>query len=232
MLWDLLASYWFPFLLTVALMLGCYAAAGATLGLFLAGIAVATLVTPAVVLSEETSFGRIVAWAGVVDAILLVWLAPIFSGAISFGDWLEATLVCVAYTGAVAGVALALRRLRMPAAMAAAVTVVLGLGWLSWPVWMAPWLTGDNREMTAAWLVWGHPLFALNGAMLAAFPQPWAQMPVAYRLTNLGDDVAYELPRGIVPCVVAHATLAAMTMVPQFIPRRRRRTVDSARTDA
>jgi hypothetical protein len=144
MLRTLLAPYWFPFLLTIVLMLACYSASlqresttrngqviaqrsTPTLGLFLGGLVVATVVTPGVVLAEESWFGRVVAWAGVVDAILLVWLAPILSGVVTFGDWLEAIAVVVAYAAAIGSAAWALRWARMPAVLAAAVTVVLGL---------------------------------------------------------------------------------------------------------
>ena len=217
MLRELFAAYWFPSLLTIGLMLACYGAAGATLGLFLGGIAVATVVTPGVVLAEENWFGRLVAWAGVVDALMIVWLAPLIGGVISIGDWGEAVCVGVAYAAALGAVALCLRGVRVPAVMAAGVTVVMGLAWLAWPVWMAPWLTGDNREATVAWLVWGHPVFALNGAMLEAFGQPWAQMKVAYRLTNLGDDIAYEMPRGVWACVGVHGVIAGLVIAPQVL---------------
>jgi hypothetical protein len=112
--------------------------------------------------------------------------------------------------------------LRLPAVVAAASTVVVGLGWLTWPVWMAPWLTGEGREAVVAWLVWGHPVFALNGAMLEAFPVPWAQMPIAYRLTNIGDDIGYEMPQSVWACVIVHALIAVGTVVPQVVVARRK----------
>lgn len=219
---GLLAAYWFPFSLSIALMLGCYTAAGETLGLLLGGIVVATIVTPGAVMTEQSCVGRLAACAAVVDAALLVWLAPVVSGAISFGDWLEAVLVLLAYSAAVGGVACALERIRVPAVLAAALTVLLGLAWLSWPVWMAPWLTGENREEVVAWLVWGHPLFALNGATLEAFGQPWAQMTIAYRLTNIGDDVGYEMPQTVWACVGMHVVIAIIVTAPQFLFARRR----------
>ena len=237
MLRDLVGIYWFPFLLTLGLTVACYAASlhravitqngqvirrsTPTLGLFLGGIAVATVVTPGVVLAEESWFGRVVAWAGVVDAIMFVWLAPVIAGVVSFWDWGEAVCVAVAYTVALVGVASGLRGIRLPSVLAAGVTVVVGVAWLAWPVWMAPWLTGENREATVGWLVWGHPVFALNGAMLEAFGQPWAQMTVAYRLTNLGDDIAYEMPRGVWACVGVHGVIAGLVIVPQVLLSRR-----------
>jgi hypothetical protein len=236
----MLAAYWFPFTLTLVLMLGCFWASlhrearevtmqgrtvtvhdsTPTLGLFIGGLVVATVVTPGMVVAERKWLGRVVAWAGVVDAIILVWLGAVVSGVISVGDWGEAVVVLVAYAGAVAGVGLGLAWVRVPAVFAAAITVVVGLGWLSWPVWMAPWLTGENREAVVAWLVWGHPVFAMDRAMIEAFGVPWAQMPIAYRLTNIGDDIGYEVPRSVWACVVVHAAIAVFTIAPQVVSGR------------
>ena len=131
-------------------------------------------------------------------------------------------VVVVAYAGAVAGVVWGLVWMRVPTVWAAAVTVVVWLAWLSWPVWMAPWLTGEGREAVVAWLVWGHPVFAMDRAMMEVFGVPWAQMPIAYRLTNLGDDIGYEVPRSVWGCVLVHVVIAVVAVGPQVVLVRRR----------
>jgi tetratricopeptide (TPR) repeat protein len=89
----------------------------------------------------------------------------------------------------VKAVALTLRRLRLPAQPAAALTILLGLAWLTWPIWLAPAL----NESLAAALIRFHPLFALNAALphLGLWTEHGALM---YHLTTLGQHVPYALP--------------------------------------
>jgi hypothetical protein len=88
--------------------------------------------------------------------------------------------------------------------VAAGVAVVAGCAWLSWPIWMAPWLTGEGREHVVAGLVWGHPLFGINGWLWNVYPVPWAQHRLAYAWTNIGDDIVYTMPGSVWPSILVH----------------------------
>lgn len=196
-----------PLAMSLFMAMLCWSAAGNTLGLWFGGIAVATILTPGLVLAEENGWDRLLAGAAVVDGVGVIWLIATFYSTVSFGEWLGAYLLLLAYATALAGVAVALRRLGLPAAAAAAVVVVAGCAWLTWPFWMAPWLSGEHRQQLVAGLVWGHPLFGLNGWLYESFPVPWAQHRFAYAWTNIGDDISYTIPGSIWPSVVVHGLL-------------------------
>jgi hypothetical protein len=198
-----------PFALAMVFAVACWWAAGAGLGLFFGGVGAVTLIAPGLALAESALSGRAIAAGAATLAVAIVWLAPIYAGEAQIGEWAGSCLVLASYAAALVGLAAALERARLTTAGAAALAVVAGLAWLSWPVWMAPWLTGEHRQTVVAWLVAGHPLFAINGAMSRSFPVPWAQCAIAYDLTNIGDDIPYEMPGSILRCVAAHLVVGA-----------------------
>ena len=89
---------------------------------------------------------------------------------------------------------------------------MLALAWLSWPVWLSPWIAG--RDRLVAWLVAAHPLFALDGALRHLGP-PWTEHHWMYtRLTVLNQDVFYSLPGGVGRAVVLCAGIALACLLP------------------
>jgi hypothetical protein len=185
----------------------CAAAAGPTLGTFLGGLAMAVLLSGPLVLAEEGFWQRAVVAAAIADGIALSWLPAVFEVPLRLMHWLGAYAVVAGLVAACWGLGSLLRRLRLPAALASAIVVLVGLAWLSWPVWLATVLRGQQYERLVEALVAANPLFALNGLLLSCF-EPWATYSIAYRLTTLGDDVNYTLPRSILPCLGLHLALA------------------------
>ena len=177
---------------------------GTTLGTFYGGIVLAALLAPygavAAVDWKEAGISLVAVLAPVVALWLLAALGPVTAG-----GWLRAVAVLAAWVLALAGLALLLRAIRVPAEASAAIVVILALAWLSWPVWLAPWLR--SADLAAA-LVAAHPPLVLNGVLRDAYPFPWAQHALAYPLTNLGDDIPYSLPSGIAPAFFVHMLLA------------------------
>ena len=196
-----------PFVLSVALTIACYVAADASLGLFFGGTLVATLVAPPIVLAHEMLARRAFAYAGVVDGVGLVWLVAALRSETTVGEWLACYVLLAAFVLAVAGFALMLQRLRVNAFFASAAAVVTGLLWLTWPVWLSPWLAGDRGAAVVAWLAPAHPLLAINGVLLHL--GAWGEQQLAYHLTNLGQHVPYRLPATALPAIVAHALVGA-----------------------
>ena len=176
------------------------AGVGSNLGLFFGGIIITTILLPALILAEEDLLGRAMALGAVVLPVAGGWLVPVF-GQLEFMSWLASLGVLLVYGLAVGGLACLLERVGLSALFAAAVVTVAGLLWLSWPIWMAPWLRSAD---VAAWLVAPHPLLTLNGILREWYPVPWAQHVLAYPLTNLGDDVPYSLPTHIGWAVALH----------------------------
>jgi hypothetical protein len=196
------------FIQSIATIL-CRLVAGVSLGLFFGGVAFATLLVPPLTAGETSIGKRILISALVAIGTAAVWLTAL-GERLTFAQWLVCSVALLAYSAALAGVCALLLALRFHPAIAAATVTVLGLLWLTWPVWLSPVLRGPNGDAMVAWLVPAHPLAAIN-AVLVHF-DTWDRYPLAYsRLTILNQDVFYTLPRGIAWTVIAHGLLSAAT---------------------
>ena len=210
-----------PFLIALAAGMSCYAAARGTLGFYLGGVGMMTILLPALVVKSPSPYplpeyrergktATFVRAAAVIDGIGVVWLLGLFHS-LSLLQWLTAYAVLVVWGLALAGLVLALKRGGIAPVGAAAIAVVIGLVWLTWPVWLAAAVRSQEGTRLAAWLVPAHPLLALNGAL--GNHGIWLQQSVIYRHVTLGQDAAYSLPRSILPCVVVHLSVAAALTV-------------------
>jgi hypothetical protein len=187
--------------ISMAATIWCRATVGPTLGLFLGSLLLTTLVTPSLALAEE-GHGFWIAMVSVIVGTAIIWLTALTAADVTAWEWLECSFVLAAYVFALAGVARLFAALRVPRPPAAGVTVLLGLLWLTWPVWLSPWLT----QAMADWLVPANPVFAVNSVLKHL--GTWDRAPLAYRLlTVLNQDVPYRLPGSIVPACIAHALL-------------------------
>lgn len=63
------------------------------------------------------------------------------------------------------------------------------------------------------------PLFAINGNIDPT--DAFTHRPLAYRLMNLGQDVFYEMPRSILPCVLVHVASGLPGILLRVLPSRR-----------
>jgi hypothetical protein len=203
---------WLVLILPSVAMLGAWGVVGTNLGLFFFGIILASLLTPPLCLCEEPVARRVfVAMAislgiGVVEAVAALMLP------IALRDGIACYIVLMVWTLALVGMASAAAAIfRSPALRvpAAGVTTVLGLAWLSWPVWLAQALPG--HPWIVRWLVPVHPLLAINGAMREL--GIWTQRPIAYQwLVTLGQDVPYELPASVLPAILLHGCVALLLL--------------------
>ena len=94
---------------------------------------------------------------------------------------------------------------------------------LAWCVWFAApcWIDGGWTSLAVGRLVAIQPALVLNG--LWRDTGDWSHQALAYRwLTRLGQDVAFELPNQIWPCVAVHAGLAASVLIAGRWTRRTR----------
>ena len=212
---SLLAVALIPLLLSLAFTAACYLAAGPSLGLFIGGVFVATLLAPPLVLWRDDALDRVMVAMSVVDGVAIVWLVAVFTTDTTFAHWLAAYVLLAAYVTALEGITLALRRVRFGDVASSAVTVTLALAWLTWPVWFSAWATASTVRV----LVRVHPLFALNG--LLHHLGVWGEGRLAYRLTNLGQDVPYHLPNSVHRAIVLHMLLGGALLL---LACRRRRT--------
>jgi hypothetical protein len=195
-------------------------AVGRNLGLILGGLAIIAILAPTIVLAETSWRGRVIIVIGIGCGIAAIWLGCIFNDSITFWEWGRCVVVLIVFGFTVGGLAALLVRIRLSPPAAAAIVVVLALAWLSWPIWLAPAIRGAGED-TVGGLVAANPTFAIQGALFKSFPVPWVQHAIAYRLTNLGDDLPYLMPTSILRCVIAHALIALIAWSAAQWPARR-----------
>jgi hypothetical protein len=194
------------FISTCALTATSLAICGPSLAIFIAGLFFLTPLLPPLALSQSTSTSRLVVAGCAADGVAILWLLALLSPEITLLQWLKCYLILLAYSITLVGVATALLRLHLPEFAASAITVVCSLIWLSWPVWLSPYLTGPHADSLVAWLTWLHPLFAINGVL--AHLGAWSHWPIAYQqLTTLGQDIPYTFPSTIWPTISLHLIL-------------------------
>jgi hypothetical protein len=183
----------------------CWWAAGTSLGLFLGGLFVVTFLIPAAVLGQKNLRAAIVAFAAAVAPVALAWLIATSKIPDTIAQWIEVTTILLAYALAISGIALFLVRCKCPEILAAAITVIIALAWLTWPIWLS-----DAHPSNAAigTLVKIHPPLTING-ILTNEPA-WTEMSVAYHLTNLNQDVPIRLPSTPMACAVAHGLIGIL----------------------
>lgn len=190
-------------LLSIGATAWCWWACRNGLGLFLGSTLLATLYVPALVLYEPP----VRRWIPVIAAVVgtaIVWAVSLATVDVTAWEWLRCCLVLAAYLWAVAGIASMLSLIRVPAPLASALAIIAGFLWLTWPVWLSHALT----QGLVSWLVPIDPLMAVNAVLKHL--GTWDHQPIAYRsLTVLNQDVAYHLPRSIMPAFLFHLLLGA-----------------------
>jgi hypothetical protein len=202
---------------TIACCVACWWAAGFSLGLFFGGLFIATFLLPAAVL-EQPGIGRIIAgFFAIILSITGAWMLAVVKTADTIGQLLQTVIVLLCFGFVIAGVALMLRRLRMPSIFAAAVAIILGLAWLSWPVWLSAPLVRNDMEGVVRALVAVHPPLVING-ILTGEPA-WTEHSVAYHLSDLNQDVAIDLPRNCAACAALHGTFGLILLAIALVRR-------------
>jgi len=191
----------------------CYWAAGPSLGLFFGGFFVATFLAPAAAVSSVRMIPRLIA---VTVGIAVAWTIVIFQTPNTAGQWALLVLVLIAYAIAMAGLALAAMRLGLPPVVASAVAMVLGLAWLTWPIWLAPQFDRMSTGLIDR-LVAVHPPLVANG-ILTSEP-PWTHRTLAYHLTRLNQDVPAALPTSVIPCAALHLAIGGVLMALSAVRR-------------
>ena len=186
------------FSLSTLMTLWCGWATGANLGLFLGSLLLAATCLPGLVAAEEPALGWAVAVAASVGAAI-VWGIFSLHVDVTATELCRCLIVYTAFACALAGLTTLLRAGRFVAPIAAAFVVLTAMAWLTWPVWLSPWLT----QRAADWLTPAHPLFAVNAVLRHL--GTWDRQPIAYRmLTVLNQDVPYRLPASIAPALLLH----------------------------
>lgn len=220
-----------PMTLGALAALACWWAAGETLGLYLGVLFMVALLAPVLAAGAGRSawpftqveldegdaaapdgmalLAALVAAGAVVDGTALVLLAGVVRGTIGIGQWLRVYVLLLSYAAGGVGVVHLAARLGVPRLIAGAAVVVAGGAWLTWPVWLSPWLTDGLVSLLSPC----HPVFALNRAVehLGLWSE---QAGVVYRHTSLNQDFPYALPTTIWPAVVLHLMICVAGALP------------------
>ena len=201
----LLSVALFPFLIALLSAIACYWASGNSFGLFIGGLVVVTIIVPIVSMAEALIVNRLVATAFVLCPICAVWLLGTSRAEIYVHEWFGSVLILAGYAIGLVGLAAGLRIARCSSVVSAAVSVIVGLLWLTSPIWLSVTWNGSDSEAGVARLVMLHPGMAINAQVdkLGA----WSGQSVAYHLTVLQQDVMYALPHNYWPCLLFHSIL-------------------------
>ena len=216
--WRGLSAVGVPLALSVLAAIALPWAAGWTLGVFVGGLLLLTVLTPPAVLANDGGRARTTALAATFLPFAIVWMVMPWRTETHPSESLVCVLVLLSYGAAVGGLSVGLRGIRLSATVSAALAVVIALAWLTWPIWLSPtW----NGEASAGWvdtLVSVHPGLAINLPHLGQ----WVEQSVAYHLTDLNQNVPYAPPQSVWPCVVCHAMAGAVGFGFAGVVRRRR----------
>lgn len=197
----------------------CWWAARGSLGLFFGGLFIVTFLMPAGVL-EQPKLLRALGGAGAVVApVAVFWLGAVITNSATPDQWGQATIVLLAYALAIGGIALGLARIGLPPIFGAAIAIVIGLAWLTWPVWLSGISQGGGMDRLIQHLVPLHPPLTVNG-ILTSEPA-WTERSVAYHLTNLNQDVAIQLPTSGKACALLHGAVGLVLWAAAFVGRRK-----------
>jgi hypothetical protein len=204
----LLSAALAPLLLSSVSAIACYLSAGASLGTFLGGVIMVTLLVPPLVAAVEDWRTVLVVMGAILLPIWGVWLGVTVNSQVYVREWLGCCAVLAAYATALTGLAVGLRLTRLPAVPCAAIVTVLGLAWLTWPIYMSRSWEGTSSADVVSFFAKLHPGLVINGQVFRALGL-WTEQSIAYRLTDLSQDVPYSLPQWILACALFHGFVGA-----------------------
>jgi hypothetical protein len=196
-----------PLILTGVFITFAAVVSGVSLGPAIAGFFAVTLVLPPLTAGRAALAERLMILAAAVAPVAIAWLHLIGPAAATVFQWLGLSILLAAYAAALVGIVYLLERLKIPPLLASALTVLLALAWLTWPVWLSPYLSQHGSAQLAGALVRLHPPLVANG--LLTFTPPWTEQGIAYRLTVLNQDISISLPASPLAAIGFHAVLAA-----------------------
>ena len=192
--------------LAIASALACLT--GINLGLFLGGLAFIAILAPYAATLWTNPRHGLMAITCVTHAVAATWLWAVWADpAVHLRGWLGIYGITIAVVLLEASLVLVLRRAGLGSASAAGLTVMMALLWLTVPIWLFPHLQTDGLLPWMQRLINIHPVFVINGAAPLSI---WPEMPIAYTIMNLNQDVPYALPTSPIAAILVHGAVAAL----------------------
>jgi hypothetical protein len=184
------------FLLSVFFTLVCYFAAGSGLGLFFGGFFVAVFFAPVPG-----------AWKAAAAGVALVWLIAVIQTSDTFWEWARLAMLLVCFAGALGSIAYFLRQAGEYPVVAGMYVTILGLAWLTWPIWLSPQFEHLSENLIDR-LVSFYPPLVANGVL--HHEAPWTEEQIAYQMTRLNQDTPIHLPTQIWSSAGVHAGIGVI----------------------
>ena len=180
-------------------------ASGWNLGIFIGGLLLTTLLLPPILLATDRPIHRVIAFLAAVNPIALTFGIAWWRSDMWARELASSLGILIGYAIALAGFTCALRSIRLSATVSAAVAVLVGLAWLTCPIWLSRTWNGEASANWVGKLGALHPGLALNIPSLGQ----WAEQSVAYHLTELNQSVPYAPPHSVWMCVFLHTLIGA-----------------------
>jgi len=178
-------------------------------------VVVVALLAPIAASGSRDLLSALFSVSGVVVGVAMSATALLSHDAFSVGQALAVAAAAIALGASLAATVRLLLLIRFAPVLAGAVVSLLALAWLSWPVWLSPWLTFASSGDWATRLAAVHPLLSIN-AVVQQFGF-WTQSKHIYRLTTVGQNFQVGLPSGVMKCAMFHLVIAVLVSVPLFL---------------
>lgn len=205
---DLLSVALPPLVLSAVAAGGISWACAGTLGVFIGSLLALTILVPPTVLAVTGLRDRLLTVTLSVLPLALIWLLTARRTGTTVAEWRASSAILLAYALALGGVAVGLRLARVSTVVSAALTVIVGLAWLTWPIWLSPTWDGEASAQGVNRFVAVHPALSVSVGHLGH----WAEQSLAYHLTDLNQNVSYHPPQSVWWCVMFHVLVGAALM--------------------
>lgn len=191
-------------------------AAGPLQGALFGSCIVTVLLTPLLVSSETRWPMALLVTVSLAVGCLLGPIAAVLQGELNGRLLSVLAAVAAPLVLALAGVTFLLNRLRLPGGLAAALISLIALAWLSWPIWLSPWLAGN--EALVSQLSPAHPLLTIDAAITREGGVPWSEHRLMYsKLTVLGQHVFPRPPIGVGAAALLHGAIGGAAFIPVIV---------------
>jgi hypothetical protein len=188
----------------IAAMVGiCYCVTGISLDLFIGSLFAVAIVAPPLAAIAGRLPGMFGIAVGAVLGVACWWWLPVSSGSISVDQCLGCETVLVGFVVAQLAIVQLLMRCGIPAVLVSGMAMPAALAWLAWPIWLSGAMSGSLLQVAVCL----HPIFVINGIVPSL--GIWSEQQVAYSLTSIGQDAAYQLPRSMWPILIFELGLVA-----------------------
>src|ERR1700722_14729303 len=117
------------------------AAAGRTLGEVIGGLVAAALIGPPLAARRIGWIEQMKTMAGLVVGISAIWLSLIGPTGATIDEWICLAGVLAGFVFLLTGMTALLIRMCFHGVLAAAICVLIGFAWLSWPIWLSGAMT-------------------------------------------------------------------------------------------